>query len=404
MELRGSTRVSAGVRVATAGLLAVLVASGCAGKRGTTSQPTAEPSRRDSVSTQDVSPAKLLDEAEAALQAEEPARAVASFGRVLAATDDADAMRRAYLGLGRAHEMLLDCQAAITTYDAFLERYPNDPDVLHVYARQGACEAELAQWERSAASFHKIRVAEGQLPSVYIEAMAREGFALFNLEKWDEADEVLEAADAVFEKARAEESERFSNYYFVGMARFYRAAIIHLKFRNVEIKLPEKVMQEAFDKKMQLLISAQDAYNHTIAAKHMFWVSASGYQLGHLFGEFYDALMYAPTPDWLDDRQKHVYYEELKKQLRPVVTKAIWVLEKNLETARRLGYESPFIEQTEAKLGHLQKVLLSDEAGFGKPHPRLVPETVAEVDAPAAGGESLPAADRKLYVPRATPL
>ena len=404
MELRAAGRVSELVRGATAAAVVVCLGSGCAGRPARTDAPGSEAAAIEEQAAAEASPTSLLEQAEAALQEDESARAVALFGRVLGMDVDEQATRRAYLGLALAHEKLLDCQAAITAYDAFLERFPADDELLFVYARQGACEAELGLWERSAASFAKIRKAEGQLPSVYIEAMAREGYALFELERWDEADEVLASADAVFERAREQESERFSNYYFVGMARFYRAAIIHLRFRDVEIKLPEKVMQEAFAKKMQLLTAAQDAYNHTIAAKHMFWVSAAGYQLGHLFGEFYDELMYAPVPEWLDDRQRQVYYEELKKQLRPVVGKAVWVFEKNLETARRLGYESPFIEQTEAKLGHLQKVLLSDEVGFGKPHPRLVPEAAAEVDAPAEGGAALPAADRKLYVPRPTAL
>jgi hypothetical protein len=113
------------------------------------------------------------------------------------------------------------------------------------------------------------------------------------------------------------------------------------------------------------------------------------------------------VPEWLDARQREVYFEELKKQLRPVVTKAIWVFEKNLETARRLGYESEFIEQTEEKLGHLQAVMLSDDVTLGQPHPRLARDADADADAasdapPAADAAS--AADRKLFVPRPTPL
>jgi hypothetical protein len=164
-------------------------------------------------------------------------------------------------------------------------------------------------------------------------------------------------------------------------------------------------MEAGFQAKLELLVQAQDAYNHAISAKHMFWVSAAGYQLGHLFSELYDALMYAPVPEWLDARQREVYFEELKKQLRPVVTKAIWVFEKNLETARRLGYESEFIDQTEEKLGHLQAVMLSDDVMLGQPHPRLArdAEVDAAIDAPPAQEEGS-ASDRKLFVPRPTPL
>jgi tetratricopeptide (TPR) repeat protein len=361
------------------------------------------------------SPAELVAAADRALEEDRPAEAVALFGRALAgdAVDD-EITRLATLGLARAHERLHDCGAVIRAYDAYLERFPAAADRVIVHAHRGACEAELGQWEASAASFGEVATADAQLPSTRVEALARQGYALFNLDRFDDADLVLARADEVFERAQREQSERFSTYYFVGMARFYRGAILHRRFRDITIALPENVMAERFKQKLALLTRAQEAYNEAIKAKHMFWVSASGFQLGNLFGEFYDALMYAPVPEWLDDKQRRVYYEELKKQLRPVVDKAIWVLEKNLETARRLGYESEFTAQTEVKLSHLQSVLGSGDAGLGQPHVRLVGEPIpadASVGELAATGPEIERptpgagpADRKLFIPPMTPL
>lgn len=397
------------------GLGAVLCgAVACAGRTSAPRLPTTghtHPSADTARAPLDTEePAAILDAAEEALAAERSARAVALFGRYLALDAGGSAplsgTSQAYLGLARAHEQLRDCAAAIRAYDAFLVRFGEPAeDAVSAWARRGACEAELGRWEASASSFRAVTEQQDQLPSVYVEALAREGFALFNLERFDEADAALARADQIFERAQQEHAERFGSYYFLGMARFYRAAILHRRFRAVEIKLPEKVMEAAFKRKLELLVAAQQAYNRTIRAKHMFWVSASGYQLGHLFGEFYDALMYAPVPRWLDERQRKIYYEELKKQLRPVIDKAVWVFEKNLETARRLGYQSPFIERTEAKLGHLQTVMLSDEANLGRANPRLIRETEEEVGPPIRReGEPRPPADRKLFVPPPTEL
>jgi tetratricopeptide (TPR) repeat protein len=280
-------------------------------------------------------------------------------------------------------------------------------DVPLAYARRGACEAELGMWEASAASYARAQEADNLLPSARVEALARRGYALFMLGRFEDADGVLAAADRVFERAQTEGSERFGTYYFVGMARFYRAAILHRRFRGVEIKLPEQVMKQGYLERLDLLGRAQEAYNHTIRAKHMFWVSAAGYQLGSLFEEFYDAMMHAPVPSWLDARQRKIYYEELKKQLRPAVNKAVWVFEKNLETARRLGYERPFIGRTEVKLSALQAVLLAGDETWGRPHPRLVPEALAELAPPEDGPgtrDELDAMNRKLFVPTPTTL
>jgi tetratricopeptide (TPR) repeat protein len=287
-----------------------------------------------------------------------------------------------------------------------VQAYPDGKERITALIRRGACQAELEQWDASAASFAEVEAAPDQLPSTRIEALARQGYAMFMLDRFADADALLVRADEIYEKAMADGSERFASYYFVGMARFYRGAIVHRRFRDVEIRMPEDAMAKTFKQKLELLERAQDAYNHAIKARHMFWVSAAGFQLGHLFGEFYDAIMYAPVPEWLDDRQRTVYYEELKKQLRPVIDKAVWVFEKNLETARRLGYESEFIDATEHKLGQLQSVLLSDDATLGRPHERLTPPPPQELSPPPQAGDSTdrPAAERKLFVPRPTPL
>lgn len=345
-------------------------------------------------------PASLAD-AEAALAAGDATRAVALFSGYLGGTPDEVGLRQAYLGLAHAHELLRDCAAAIRAYDAYVTRFGDGPADL--YARRGACYAELEEWQASAESFAGA-FQRATLPSAQVEALARQGFALFQLGQFEAADPLLRQADEVFLAAQEKNTERFTNYYFVGMARFYRAAIEHRRFRDVAIRLPEKQMSADFARKFALLEKAQDGYNHTIKAKHMFWVSAAGYQLGSLFEEFYDAMMHAPIPEWLDDKQRQVYYEELKGQLRPVVNKAIWVFEKNLATARRLGYESEFTAQTEAKLSELQSILLAGDTSLGKPHPRLVPEARPEIASMVeiTSEAELSPMDRKLFVPELT--
>ena len=206
---------------------------------------------------------------------------------------------------------------------------------------------------------------------------------------------------------RAQHEERLPDYFFVGMARFYRAAVIHRRFRAAPIRLPETRMADDFEKKLALLISAQEAYNDTIRAKHVYWVSAAGLQLGSLFEEFYDALMVAPVPEWLNDGQRKEYYETLKLQLRPVVNKAIWVFEKNLETATRLGYDNRFVEETEEKLARLQGVLLSGDTAIGKPTAPLsdLAGDRAAIEPAGPWGRSRADSDaRQRFLPVQTPL
>jgi tetratricopeptide (TPR) repeat protein len=363
---------------------------------GDDSDPAADPAS---------DPASWLASAERALQADQPARAAALFARYLGHDPAGDPARQAYPGLARAHQQLGDFEAAIRAYDEFLRHFPDDPSVPAMLGRRGACEAEIGEWERSAASFATMleRGGDPMLATDRVEALARQGFALVQIERFDEADARLAEADAIYRAATATGSERFGDTYFVAMARFYRAAILHHRFRELPIRLPEAQMNEDFQAKLALLEQAQDAYNLTIEARHVFWVSAAGYQLGSLFEEFYDAIMYAPTPDWLDEHQLETYYQQLEEQLRPVVDKAIWVFEKNLETARKLGYDNEFVALSERQLERLQTVLLGRDARMGQPVPRLAVDA-SEDGAPDWTSAEVPAIERKLFVPLPTPL
>ena len=386
---------------------ALLLVAACAGKPTTASVTPGEPALTSTpAAARDLPPPGSLGEAEAALAAGEPARAVALFAAYLAGEHDEAGARQAYPGLARAHEQLGDFTAAVRAYDEYLARFAAQAPA-DLYTARGACHAELGQWQASADDF-AAAFARATLPSAQVEALTRQGYALFQLGDFERADPPLKQADEIFLAAQEAHRERFTTFYFVGMARFYRAAIHHRHFRDIAIRLPEKVMAEDFARKFAVLEQAQAGYNDAINARHMFWVSAAGYQLGSLFEEFYDAMMYAPVPDWLDDAQRQTYYEELKNQLRPVVNKAIFAFEMNLETARKLGYDSEFVARTEAKLSELQAVLLAGDTSLGRPHPRLAPEarpdwTPGEAGSADPGAEPTPV-DRKLFVPEPTPL
>ncbi|WP_181233838.1 tetratricopeptide repeat protein [Enhygromyxa salina] len=411
-------RLSSPALVAALASLALLgIGGGCAattsGQGGAPLAPG--PAAGDRASTSDPSgatstdPSAWLDEAERALASGELARAATLFARYLGHDGSGERGRQAYAGLARAHELLGDFDAAIRAYDGFLARFGDDPTAHLMLARRGACEAQVLAWERSAASYAQVIELGGDalIPSQQVEALARQGFALYQLGQLEQADAVLANADAIYEAATSAGQERFSDTYFVAMARFYRAAILHLEFRKVRIRLPEAQMDADFEAKLALLERAQAAYNEVVRARHVYWVSAAGYQLGSLFEEFYDAIMYAPVPDWLDDAQRRTYYLELEEQLRPVIDKAVWVFEKNLETARKLGYDNEFIELTQAQLGHLQGIVLGRGEGGG-PMPRLAPRDPDDADSSdpsmPSPQDELPAVERKLFVPMPTTL
>ena len=318
---------------------------------------------------------------------------------------------QAFRGVAETHEKLGDFASASASWSrlAKFAGAVEEPSALQyrreAWMRAAACQAELEAWEESAALYLRAAEIGGGRLAERIEAEVRRAYAYYQLDVLDTAEQILVDAEPMLQ--RAQQEERLSEYFFVGMARFYRAAVIHRRFREVPIRLPEARMADDFEKKLALLIAAQEAYNDTIRAKHVYWVSAAGLQLGSLFEEFYDALMNAPVPEWLSEAQRREYYEALKLQLRPVVNKAIWVFEKNLQTATRLGYDNHFVEETEGKLARLQGVLLSGDTAIGEPTARLsspAGDRAAIEPASPWGRSRTDTADTSRFIPTQTPL
>ena len=369
--------------------------------------------------------AQVWMRADAAREAGDHGAALTAYLGALQRVREGSERLRALRGVAAAHESLGDFASAgrawrsvaqvLSARTAAVEADDGSAPA-RALLRAGACDAEAGAWEASAEALALAAPLAGGALALRIEVGARHAFALFQLDRLDEVDAVLD--DLAPSLMEVEEGARLSDYYFVGMARFYRAAASHRRFRAAPIRLPEARMADDFAAKLALLETTQDAYREVIRARHVFWVSAAGYQLGVMFEEFYDALMYAPIPRWLNETQRRAYYEELKLQLRPVVNKAIWVLETNLETAARLGYDNMFIEETERTLARLQGVLLEGDQRIGQPTPRLqaedgdraadppVNDALGDPDAMAAmlSGSGEGGRDTVLFIPTPSPL
>ena len=78
--------------------------------------------------------------------------------------------------------------------------------------------------------------------------------------------------------------------------KYHLGQIPHERFRAIPLRLPEKQMAKDMDDKARLLLSAQRQYIETIKMGNPQWASASGYQVGSLYEEFYDSFVHAPIP------------------------------------------------------------------------------------------------------------
>ena len=92
------------------------------------------------------------------------------------------------------------------------------------------------------------------------------------------------------------------------------------------------------------------------------WATAAGFQIGSLYREFYDDLVGAPVPPELTGEAREVYLEEVRKQVKSLLQKAIPIHEKNVLMAERIGENNEWVRRSNEQLDQLKKLLMPGPA------------------------------------------
>ena len=178
--------------------------------------------------------------------------------------------------------------------------------------------------------------------------MARRGFAQFQLKDLDTAERTF--SSALYYYRSIEKEERLQTDFYLGLVKYHLGQIPHERFRAIPLRLPEKQMAKDMDDKARLLLSAQRQYIETIKMGNPQWASASGYQVGSLYEEFYDSFVHAPIPPELmgeaNTEKREVYYEELRKKIRILLEKSLRTHEQNLLMLERLGVQNEWRDKS----------------------------------------------------------
>jgi len=336
--------------------------------------------------------------------------AIRGYDRLLREFPDSRYVIPALYNAGLAHEGKRDWAGAAARFRAVADRAPKAKDVIDALFHLGACFAEAENWAASAEVFGRVLERSDLPPADRVEAISRRGLAQFRLRDHIAAERTFRDAIALYRKA--DQEQRLDNDFFVAMAHFYLAEIPHEQFKGQPIRLPEKQMERDLERKAQLLLTAQGRYIATINVKNPHWAAASGYEVGALFREFYDAVVGAPIPhEDLRRRAKvaSVTYEEILKAyndgvrqyMRPVLENAIRVHEKTLAMAERVGVRNEYVERSTAELERL-KLLLAGKTAPVEPTEAPATQPAPARPKPTPTPASQPRRFQRDYYPRVT--
>lgn len=285
---------------------------------------------------------------------------------------------------------------SVAKYEVFLEHFPEDRAAPLAAFNAGLGREELQQWA-PALALHQRALAGFTKESDRVDALFRIGNCQEKLEQWAAMEDTFEAALAlklsVMDRAEAwvrrgwayqklgdlTQAERaykeclrvyndnlhlrvFEGSYWVSMAQFQLGEIYRALFDGIAFRLPVERMERDLEDKSNLFLKAQAAYLRTVRLHNSQWSIAAGFRLGAMYEDFYTDMVEAEYPAELGEQEVALYFSELKKNILPLVQRAVEIYERNLTMSERAGARgTEWAEKTQKHLAHLRGLLRDEE-------------------------------------------
>lgn len=354
----------------------------------------ATPSAAGGVQVEAFDAQELFEQAGAALSQNRHDDAIRLYDKLLANFGESAWARAAMYNRGLAFRDKKDWPGAVAAFKAMVEKYADHADAKDGLFQLGACYAEMSNWPASGEVFVRLLERKDLNADDRIEAMARRGFAQFNLHDLDAAEKTFRAA-LVYRK-QIENEERLATDFYLAFSQYHLAQIAHEHFRGAPLRLPETQMSRDLDAKATLLLQSQRAYIDTIKYGNAAWASAAGFQIASLYEELYDAFMQVPVPPQLGGDAREVYVDELRKKIRILLEKSMVTLRQNLEMVEKYDVKNEWADKSRVAYARLLK-LLDPNAKLPEaaPGPATDPSRAAPPPTPTAPDRATPEGDKK---------
>lgn len=260
---------------------------------------------------------------------------------------------------GLAYEKLERWEEASQRYRLVIEKFPSEKDARDAYYRLAQAEEHLRRYDQVVELMTQVLLRPELNTFDRIEAHVRRANALAELGQLDEAANGYETALDINDDAPPEQRLQPGSHFLV-QTYFGLGRVHHLKVSAIKLVLPPERMGEDLKEKADLFLRAQSAYIKALSHHHPHWSMAAGYMIGRLYEDFYADIFESEIPDDLSAEAVGFYFEELRKQIRPLMVRAVQVYEKNLSLSRRIGtspQENPWVADTETQLQRLKSYL-----------------------------------------------
>ncbi|GEM_PF-761287 len=328
-------------------MVALSVTAGCATSQGAEGESEASKTSRiqgdpmlfkanKKGSVESIDSKEVFDKAYEAYSDRRYEEAAKHYEAVIQYFDESRFYQPALYNGGLAYEKLGRWEHAAELYRKIIEEFPDREDTSDAYYRLAEVYGEMGRHQEVVETMTEVLLREGMDSFDRIEAHSRRGEALVELGEVAEAEDEFRSVIDINKRAPAD-VRLPSDSRFIVKAYFGLGKVFHQRVSRIKLTLPTETMGKDLKEKAELLMRAQSNYLAALRQHHPHWSVASGYMIGQLYEDFYSDIYAAEIPADLNEEQVHMYFEELRSKIQPLMKKAIDVYEKNLSLSRRIG-------------------------------------------------------------------
>ncbi len=309
----------------------------------------------DGIRVDTMDPEILFGDGAAAFDRGDWNEAARLFGLVASRFPESDQGGPALFNFGLARLRSGRPGEAVAAFRKYIDVNPPAGDDLQPRLRLIEALLESGEWVDAEREILTCMAVPALPPSTTIELRAGLARAL---RKQDRLQEALDSTRLAMETYDAHAVEpAMKGNYSAAMASFEGGEIWHDIFLSIKLILPKDRMEKDLTDKAAMFMKAQSEYMRTVRVGNIFWSSRAGVRIGQLYEEFYNDIMSAEVPPGLNATDLGRYMNELRRQARPLLEKAVVLYERNMEVCRKFGAKEEWFAEMKSRLARLKDLL-----------------------------------------------
>jgi TolA-binding protein len=305
-----------------------------------------------------VATADLFKQANEAARSGQSAQAMAIYRRIVAEFPESQFAPVCLFNIAAVYDGQGALDDTIATLRELVKSYPQSRESIDGHLYIAALQADHDQFAAANATLDAALARVNLTYTDRVEALARKGYVLIELHKYDEADTALQGAQAQWRSAN-----HIDDPYYIAMASYYRGELAHHRFLEAPVRLPDDQEVADLEAKRVLAVAAYDFWKEALGYRQAYWATASGYQMSQIFVELWEATVKAPFPRRIDPATRPTYVADVHHRVREHLEKALEGHRMNVELAKAYGVDTTWSKASETRASQVMELLADEAAG-----------------------------------------